>query len=51
MLLNEFQLHFRIPGNNLLAVAADADERTLIADLLRHEGSVKVIPVMTAATR
>jgi hypothetical protein len=42
---------FRIPGNNLLAVAADADERTLIADLLRHEGSVKVIPVMTAATR
>jgi len=41
---------FRIPGNNLMAIATGREERALIADLLRHEGSIKVVPVTTAAT-
>jgi Restriction endonuclease len=40
---------FNIPGNNLLFLAADTEERALILDLVRHEGVIRVIPTITAS--
>jgi hypothetical protein len=40
---------FNIPGNNLVFLAADTEERALILDLVRHEGVIRVIPTITAS--
>jgi hypothetical protein len=41
---------FNIPDNNLLALAADVDERALLLELMRREGTLRVIPTMTVST-
>ena len=38
---------FNIPANNLLFLAVDTAERTLLSDLIRHEGVIRVIPTIT----
>jgi NACHT domain len=40
---------FNIPANNLLALAADTSERSLIAELVRREGVIQVIPTVTTS--
>jgi hypothetical protein len=39
---------FTIPGNDLLVSIKDLDERALVSELLRHDGLLKVIPVVNA---
>jgi hypothetical protein len=39
-----------VPTNNLLALSTDPAERSLISDLLRHEGFIRVIPTITTST-
>ena len=38
---------FSIPANDLLALAKDTEERSLLSDLMRHEGVIHVIPTIT----
>jgi hypothetical protein len=40
---------FSIPDNNLLALATDGAERTLILDLVRRDGSIRVIPTISTS--
>jgi hypothetical protein len=40
---------FSIPDNNLLVLATDSAERTLILDLVRREGSIRVIPTISTS--
>lgn len=39
-----------VPANDLLAFATDADERSLINDLMRREGIMRVIPTLSASS-
>jgi hypothetical protein len=41
---------FNIPTNNLLAIATDSSERSLIAELVRREGVIRVIPIVSTST-
>jgi hypothetical protein len=38
---------FSIPANDLLALAKDTEERSLLSDLMHHEGVIRVIPTIT----
>jgi hypothetical protein len=38
-----------IPVNNLLAVTTDPVERSLISDLVRREGVIRVIPTVATS--
>jgi hypothetical protein len=40
---------FSIPINNLLASTTDTDERTLLSDLVHHEGAIRIIPTVTTS--
>jgi hypothetical protein len=40
---------FNIPANNLLALAVDTAERSLLSDLVRHEGVIRIIPSITTS--
>ena len=39
-----------IPANNLLTLVPDAGERALLADLVRREGGIRIIPTITSST-
>lgn len=40
-----------IPGNNLVYLTVDVAERALIADLVNHEGAIRVIPTVSSDMR
>jgi hypothetical protein len=42
---------FNIPDNNLLSLTTDTAERALISDLVRREGTIRVIPTITTTAQ